>query len=642
MKRFFTLSIAATLLFIISTAFHNNEKKNAQKIYQRQQDRLEAFISELERFKAYLPDNNTNVEVLQGRYLEVRKAFKKWEYLAEYNNPDFVKIYVNGSPLPKLMPDAANIEVVQPRGMQVLDELLYAEDIDGEKEKIRYEVNNLIEVLTDYQHIGKPVYDRSVFEAARLELVRVFTLGLTGFDVPASGSSITDAITVLETIQEDVSLYEVFFNKLDKATASRMYQTIDSLIMYLKQHNDFDNLDRLFVLKEFINPIYADILDLHQKSGIEQLHEVVPYNQLAPYNHLSTNIFSNDFLNYYKYIQLPQALNSDKAVALGRALFFDPVLSSNMKRSCASCHHPDKAFTDGKPKSTALSFEGTVDRNAPTLINCVYSEKFFHDMRSEALEDQIEHVLVSRKEFDTDMMQIIEKLNKSEEYKKLFEDCFKKYPGEKLNSKTISYAISAYVSSLRGFNSPFDKYVRGEEVVLSPEAKRGFNLFMGKAVCGTCHFAPVFNGTVPPMYRESESEVLGVPEDPKAKVIVLDKDKGRSEGRLKDKVGFYDYSFKTPSIRNIALTAPYMHNGAYDKLEDVVDFYNKGGGVGLGIVLEHQTLPFDSLSLNKHEVNDIVAFMKTLTDTVGMTTVPLSLPKFENENWNDRKVGGEY
>jgi cytochrome c peroxidase len=323
-------------------------------------------------------------------------------------------------------------------------------------------------------------------------------------------------------------------------------------------------------------------------------------------------------------------------------LFFDPVLSANNKRACASCHDPKKAFTDGKPKSTALSFEGTVDRNAPTLINCVYNERFFHDMRSDALEDQIEHVLVNRKEFDTDMLRIIDKLKQSEEYVEMFNNAFKTLDGEKLNGHTISFAVSAYVSSLRGFNSPFDKYVRGEQVYIDEAVRRGFNLFMGKAACGTCHFAPVFNGTVPPRYEESESEVLGVAENPYAKKQVVDPDLGRGVARLKEQSDFNKYAFKTPTVRNAALTAPYMHNGAYKTLEDVMDFYNKGGGEGFGIHLDNQTLPFDSLSLNKQEINDIVAFMKALTDTTGMTSVPVRLPLFNDVALNNRKVGGEY
>jgi cytochrome c peroxidase len=166
---------------------------------------------------------------------------------------------------------------------------------------------------------------------------------------------------------------------------------------------------------------------------------------------------------------------------------------------------------------------------------------------------------------------------------------------------------------------------------------------MGKAACGTCHFAPNFNGTVPPLYNESESEVLGVPENPYSKPLVIDNDEGRIAAKLKEDAPFYRYSFKTPTLRNVALTAPFMHNGAYKSLEDVMDFYNKGGGSGIGINVPYQTLPADPLNLNKQEMKDIISFMESLTDTSGLTSAPLSLPTFDNRNeWNYRKIGGVY
>lgn len=152
--------------------------------------------------------------------------------------------------------------------------------------------------------------------------------------------------------------------------------------------------------------------------------------------------------------------------------------------------------------------------------------------------------------------------------------------------------------------------MRGEEANFTDEEKLGMNLFMGKALCATCHFMPLTNGTVPPFYAETEKEVIGVPETAANKA-------------LDDDLGFYwryekevHYGmFKTPTVRNVALTAPYMHNGVYATLEQVMDFYNQGGGGGLGFELEHQTLPFDNLELTQKEQKAIIAFMKTLTDT---------------------------
>lgn len=642
MKKIFFLVLIVCAVGIFMMSFDDKKTSPAELISQRQEKRLSNFIAEAERLQSFLADGTTEVEEYRVRFLEVRAAFKQWEYLGEYLDPQMVKDRINGAPLPKIERNTFGMNVLQPKGMQVLDELIFADDMEEHKDEINMHLGKMVEALKNAQVAGYPIYDMTILEAARTELVRLFTLGLTGFDVPGSGNSVTDAITVLQTMREDLLLYQPLFTETDVTTASMFYINLNDCISYLEGHNDFDSLDRLHVLKSYINPLFAGLLSLHQQTGIEMIHEVTQEYLLPPYNHLSDNLFANDFLDPYKYIRLPKEINSPQMVELGKMLFFDPVLSSNNKRACASCHDPGKAFTDGMPKSTALSFEGTVDRNAPTLINCVYNERFFHDMRSEALEDQVEHVLVNRKEFDTDMLRIIAKLKQSDEYVAMFNQCFSKMDGEKLNGHTISFAVSAYVSSLRGFNSEFDKYVRGEQAHIDDAVSRGFNLFMGKAACGTCHFAPVFNGTVPPKYEESESEVLGVAENPYVKNQVVDPDLGRGVARLKEQSDFNKYAFKTPTVRNAALTAPYMHNGAYKTLEDVMDFYNKGGGEGFGIHLDNQTLPFDSLSLNKQEINDIVAFMKSLTDTTGMTSVPARLPLFNDVVLNNRKVGGEY
>lgn len=645
MKKLFTISIIAIAAFIAFSAFDQKVVMPSQTIEKLQDERYQDFLASVNvtLLSAKQLDDN-DLETLRKNFLNTRTAYKKWEYLAEYMDPEFIRKYINGAPLPKQEENSFGPFTIEPSGMQVLDELIFGDEVVKEKANIVSLLTELYDVLEQYKFVRHKVYDRVVLEASRVELIRMYTLGLTGFDVPASGSSISDAVTVLNTMYSDLALYKDFFSKIDASLYEQVMKSLDAYRQYLTAHNDFDKLDRMHVLKVYVNPIFADILTLHKQSGIEMIHEVVPPTYLPPYNPMATNLFADDFLDIYGYIGLPEALNSPELISLGRTLFFDPILSGNNKRACASCHDPKKAFTDGVSKSVALDFNGTVARNAPTLINCVYSKRFFHDMRANALEDQIEHVLTSKKEFGTTMMEILAKVKQSPDYVAMFDSCFKNADkGEKVNAHTLSFAISSYVSSLRGRNSTFDKYARGEIQTIDPAVIRGYNLFMGKAVCGTCHFAPNFNGTVPPLYKDSESEVLGVPEDPYAKKVILDKDKGRYSARLKEPMYFYEYAFKTPTVRNVELTAPYMHNGSYKTLDDVVDFYNKGGGVGLGLVVEYQTLPFDSLSLNKQEMKDIVVFMKALTDTTGLTITPTQLPQYPNHTaWNNRKIGGEY
>ena len=131
---------------------------------------------------------------------------------------------------------------------------------------------------------------------------------------------------------------------------------------------------------------------------------------------------------------------------------------------------------------------------------------------------------------------------------------------------------------------------------------------MGKALCATCHFVPLTNGTVPPFFSETEKEVIGVAYSNQNKI--LDPDLGFY---FKYKEELHKGMFKTPTVRNVAITAPYMHNGAYNTLEEVMNFYNIGGGNGLGFNLDHQTLPIDQLNLTETEQQAIIAYLKSLT-----------------------------
>ena len=134
---------------------------------------------------------------------------------------------------------------------------------------------------------------------------------------------------------------------------------------------------------------------------------------------------------------------------------------------------------------------------------------------------------------------------------------------------------------------------------------------MGKAKCGTCHFFPVFNGTLPPWYTKAESEIIGVPATASWKNAQIDSDRGRYEI---NKMNELLYAFKTPTVRNISFTAPYMHNGVYKSLAEVLLFYQRGGGAGIGIPLPHQSLPFDTLALSAGDKDALIAFLSSLSD----------------------------
>lgn len=628
------MSIRITSFFLLAivllACIDIHTKRPADIVKENYAHEIASFQSATAKLSTMCLQKNTSIHDLRKAYLEVRTSFKKIEFLLEYLDPLYVKEWINGAPLPKLDKSAPGLVIIEPKGLQVVDEMMY------EKKPDRVELHHkLNEMLVQINHLNGDIYvnDRIVFEALRVELIRLSFLGLTGFDTPGSSAGMQDAKTVWGKIADVLPLY----------TSHSFPSCAQIHVLLSKGEKELleKDFDYLHFIRNTANPLFKNILLLQKDLGIETIYESTTGGKFA-LNYTADNLFAPDLLNASYYLQLPSELNTPSLISLGKLLFYDPVLSADGERACAGCHRPELAFSDGKSKSIGAKQTGTVDRNSPGLINAIYSERFFHDLRADALEDQMEHVVVSEKEFNTTIFDISNKLNQSSTYRKLFSSCFPEYPNP-VNKITIGFAMAAYVQSLRGFNSPVDRYLRGETDTLSLAVKRGFNLFMGKAACGTCHFAPVFNGTVPPLYNDSESEVLGVPENPYARALTLDKDPGRAAAKLKENADFYLHSFKTPTVRNIALTAPYMHNGAYQSLKDVMDFYNKGGGRGLGLVVPHQTLSDEPLNLSKKEISDIIAFMEALTDTSRLTSVPATLPAFEDQpQWNLRQVGGTY
>jgi cytochrome c peroxidase len=241
-------------------------------------------------------------------------------------------------------------------------------------------------------------------------------------------------------------------------------------------------------------------------------------------------------------------------------------------------------------------------------------------------------------EFNITFTEIAERLSKSPDYRKQFEDLYGSVTKNPLKRRSISNPIAAYVSSLISFDSEFDKYVREETSEFPKAAKRGFNLFMGKAACGTCHFVPTFSGLVPPFYMETESEVLGITLGLDTLNPQMDTDLGRRlNGKKKEAFDHFRNSMKTVTVRNAALTAPYMHNGLFKTLEEVIEFYDHGGGAGMGLDIANQTLSSDRLNLSKQEKSDLIDFMHTLTDTSGLTNAKVLLPKIEGHpEWDER------
>ena len=586
-----------------------------------------------------LEDASSTPEEWKAAFIALRSEYKKIEFLLAYLDEDNVRDYLNGPPLPTIDRVVAELVTYEPAGMQIIEQHLFSD----ESASLRGEILSLTrDLYLKFSLIRKAqinLYfsDRQVLESVRAGIFRVTSMGLAGFDTPGSGRCLQESASSMQAMAGIIGLYTPYL-KNRGLLADSIQTAFRGCVQRLLQNPDPDSFDRMDCIRLYLEPLYGHILSLHLALGIETTYEVKQLSR--PLNYLSPSMFTAHTFNDHYYAGIGAAQENPDAVALGRVLFFDPALSKDNQRACASCHLPEKAFTDGLPKSLATNFSGTVGRNAPTLINSVFADKYFYDFRADRLETQAEHVIFNEKEFSTTYYEILDKLKQSGEYRMLFQKAF----GHEPNTAAIARALAAYVRSLTSFNSPVDRYLRGETAHIEEEIRSGFNLFMGKALCGACHFAPTYSGLVPPSFSENESEVIGVPMDPLASPLQIDPDPGRYDnGRARDHAEHLKFSFKTPTVRNAALTAPYMHNGVYPTLASVVDFYNRGGGAGLGLDLPHQTLPFDQLQLSEAEQRALVRFMEALTDTVGLTSRPSRLPVFdENTSLNSRPIGGQY
>jgi cytochrome c peroxidase len=352
-----------------------------------------------------------------------------------------------------------------------------------------------------------------------------------------------------------------------------------------------------------MNPLYKQLLTIRTKTGIS-----IPPGQSAV-NSNAGSIFQDNFFNVNFFSPPKEYWITDKRVELGKKLFSDPVLSGAKDRSCASCHSPEKAFTDGLRVPLSLDEKTPLSRNSPTLWNSALQTRQFFDTRTDILEGQLKEVVHNSAEMKGSLRESVAQLKKQPDYLEYFREAYSDEK-EPISAFNIANAISSYIRSLTSFDSRFDQYMSGDKSKLSASEKKGFNLFTGKAKCATCHFVPLFNGLVPPEFSETETEVLGVPQSKDKTNAILDADLGKYDI---SKSIIHKHSFKTPTLRNIELTGPYMHNGVFDSLEEVMDFYNDGGGEGLKIAPENQTLPKEKLNLTKKEIVEIIAFMKSLT-----------------------------
>jgi cytochrome c peroxidase len=289
---------------------------------------------------------------------------------------------------------------------------------------------------------------------------------------------------------------------------------------------------------------------------------------------------------------------SPERAELGKSLFFDPRLSGSGAISCASCHNPALGWSDGLP--TGIGHMGSrLGRHSPAVEDLAWGGPYFWDGRAATLEDQAKGPLQAGAEMNMPLANVVRTVVSIPGYKTAFAAA---YPGEPINIEIIAKAIANFERTIVSGKAPFDLWIEGDEHAIGEAAKRGFVLFNTKGDCATCHSSWRFS------------------DDGFHDIGVKSNDKGRGAVNVGNPV--VEYAFKTPSLRNTALRAPYMHDGSEKSLRAVIDFYDGG-------FIERKSLSphIKPLHLNNNEKDDLLAFLNSLTSEVDPVRLPILPPR---------------
>ena len=284
---------------------------------------------------------------------------------------------------------------------------------------------------------------------------------------------------------------------------------------------------------------------------------------------------------------------SVQKAALGKMLFFDPRLSNNRNMTCATCHNPSFGWEDATPRSVGDQ-NSQLGRHSPTIINAAWGNKYFWDGRASSLEEQAKGPIESEVEMNLPLSKAVTRLSQVAQYRTWFARVF---GSEGITADTITKAIATFERTIVSGEAPFDRWVNGDETAISPAAQRGFGLFVGKAKCIDCHSGWNFS--------DKKFYDIGLSGD--------DLGRGELTGNAQE-----NFAFKTPSLRNISQRAPYMHDGRFENLTEVIIHYVSGGIQRPS--LAPQMVP---LVLNAQEIKDLEQFMLTLTGDDTAVSLPV-------------------
>ena len=562
---------------------------------------------DIDAFSYYIRDSlqpairSGSGEELQPAFLTARKYYKRIEWAAEYFAYSTAR-FINGAPKAEAeLPGNSNM-ILSPSGLQVMEEHIFPAFDTASRYVLLKQTESILDKLQIFKTYfsGIPVAAWQILDAAKLEVFRIETLGITGYDNPLSRNSMEECAVALQALQQALTPYD--------ARRNTVRELLSHNIAFLLANRDFDRFDRAVFIRSYANPLTTAIEQLRRQLDFQGYH----YNRLLRQDVFT--LFDRDAFNADAYSPFLDQENKTAKAALGKALFTEKAFSGNGSISCASCHHPQAAFAENLVKHGDISGNGFIDRNVPSLLNTALQPQQFYDQRAETLEEQVNDVVHNPKEMGGSIHAALQAIIRSGRYDRLFAAAF---PGKvQPDSASVTAALAAYVRSLVRLNSRFDDYMAGSDTAMTDEEVKGFNLFMGKAGCGTCHYMPLFSGVLPPKFITQDAEILGIPEKQGSKSI--DPDRGLFTTLLgynyfdSSHLSEFDHAFKTVTVRNTSKTAPYMHNGAFATLEEVMDFYNEGGGMGNGLLVSNQSLSAAKLRLTPDEIKHVIAFMRAL------------------------------
>ena len=600
---------APTLAYPLRPPAYSTEVQSAIRYFQTESQHFATSCTDLRQSLAALqpgdhslttphPRDNHSLTIARQKLIACRRHYKKIESFLEYFFRSSSTVYNRP---PKFEAEDGSMEYQSPIGLQFIESLLYEprlhkKELLAQAQAVESSAADLPALLYDLK-----ADDRQLLESLRIELIRVMALDITGYEAPLLKSGIPESAEALRSLSVQLQPYW----RPGEPRSDSLRDFLEKAIAMTDSSNSFDAFDRLGFLTAAALPLQRQLGLFIRERGLE-------LNTNKALNYDAPDLFSPDALlpEHFPSSPTPKTPapgtpdlstvnpgpptpDPSTQTLLGQRLFTDSTLSGNGRKSCASCHNPEKMFTDRLPLSVAFDGHQHLDRNAPTLLYSGFQYSQFWDGRAYSLEDQIRTVLHDAREMNADTATLQKKTG--------------------LATSRIVAAIAAYVRSLHPMNSAFDRYMQGNTHALNTREKSGANLFMGKAQCATCHFIPLFNGLIPPDYALTEFEVLGTTRTDRLDQPQLSKDVGRYTIYP---FPFFKGAFKTPTVRNAAQTYPYMHNGAFHDLKKLMEFYNKGGGAGLRLPVPNQTLSSLPLHLSPGQIDDIILFIRSLTDSL--------------------------